>query len=235
MRWGMILSGSGGETNKSKPERQNVVLVEGGTIIISNTYGYIRVSTREQNEDRQFIALREMSIPAENIFMDKQSGKDFNRPQYKKLVRKLKPDDLLYIKSIDRLGRNYEEIQNQWRILTKEKKIDIVVLDMPLLDTRRGKDLMGTFLSDIVLQVLSFVAENERTNIRQRQREGIAAAKARGVRFGRPPRPLPENYHSAYQRWKAGAITGTAAAKECGMPLSTFRYRAEIYEKAKLL
>ena len=206
------------------------------TITIStNTYGYIRVSTREQNEDRQLIALREMAVPEQNIFMDKQSGKDFNRPQYKRLIRKLKPDDLLYIKSIDRLGRNYEEIQNQWRILTKEKKIDIVVLDMPLLDTRRGKDLMGTFLSDIVLQVLSFVAENERTNIRQRQREGIAAAKARGVRFGRPPRPLPENYHSAYQRWKAGTITGTAAAKECGMPLSTFRYRAEIYEKAKLL
>ena len=150
-------------------------------------------------------------------------------------MRKLKPDDLLYIKSIDRLGRNYEEIQNQWRILTKEKKIDIVVLDMPLLDTRRGKDLMGTFLSDIVLQVLSFVAENERTNIRQRQAEGIAAAKARGVRFGRPPRPLPENYHEAYRRWKDGKITGTAAAKACGMPLSSFRYRAEGYEKARLL
>ena len=208
---------------------------KGGTITISNTYGYIRVSTREQNEDRQLIALREMAVPEQNIFMDKQSGKDFNRPKYKKLVKKLKPDDLLCIKSIDRLGRNYEEIQNQWRILTKEKGIDIVVLDMPLLDTRRGKDLMGTFLSDIVLQVLSFVAENERTNIRQRQREGIAAAKARGVRFGRPPKPLPENYHSAYQRWKAGTITGTAAAKECGMPLSTFRYRAAIYEKAKLL
>ena len=200
-----------------------------------NTYGYIRVSTREQNEDRQLIALREMAVPEQNIFMDKQSGKDFNRPQYKKLMKKLKPDDLLYIKSIDRLGRNYEEIQNQWRILTKEKKIDIVVLDMPLLDTRRGKDLMGTFLSDIVLQVLSFVAENERTNIRQRQAEGIAAAKARGVRFGRPPRPLPENYRSAYLRWKSGKITGTAAARECGMPLSTFRYRAEVYEKAKLL
>ena len=200
-----------------------------------STYGYIRVSTREQNEDRQLIALREMSVPEQNIYMDKQSGKDFNRPQYKKLVKKLKPDDLLCIKSIDRLGRNYTEILEQWRILTKEKKIDIAVLDMPLLDTRRGKDLMGTFLSDIVLQVLSFVAENERTNIRQRQAEGIAAAKARGVRFGRPPRPLPENYHSAYLRWKAGAITGTAAAKECGMPLSTFRYRAEIYEKAKLL
>ena len=199
-----------------------------------STYGYIRVSTREQNEDRQLIALREMSVPEQNIYMDKQSGKDFNRPQYKKLVKKLKPDDLLCIKSIDRLGRNYAEILEQWRILTKEKKIDIAVLDMPLLDTRRGKDLMGTFLSDIVLQVLSFVAENERTNIRQRQAEGIAAAKARGVRFGRPPRPLPENYHSAYLRWKAGAITGTAAAKECGMPLSTFRYRAEIYENAPL-
>ena len=204
-------------------------------ITISNTYGYIRVSTRDQNEDRQLIAMRELSIPEKNVFLDKQSGKDFERPQYKKLVQKLKPDDLLYIKSIDRLGRNYGEILEQWRILTKEKGIDIVVLDMPLLDTRNGKDLMGTFLSDIVLQVLSFVAENERTNIRQRQAEGIAVAKARGVRFGRPPRPLPENYHDAYQRWKAGAITGTAAAKECGLPLSSFRYRAEIYEKAKLL
>ncbi len=207
---------------------------KGGKITIS-TYGYIRVSTREQNEDRQFIAMKEMSVPKENIFMDKQSGKDFERPQYKKLVRRMKKDDLLYIKSIDRLGRNYGEILEQWRGLTKKKGIDIVVLDMPLLDTRRGKDLMGTFLSDIVLQVLSFVAENERTNIRQRQAEGIAAAKAKGIRFGRPPKPLPENYHSAYQRWKAGEITGTAAAKECGMPLSTFRYRAEIYEKAKLL
>ncbi len=198
-------------------------------------YGYVRVSTREQNEDRQLIALGEMGVPEENIYMDKQSGKDFNRPQYKKLLKKIKKDDLLYIKSIDRLGRNYEEILEQWRILTKEKGVDIAVLDMPLLDTRRGKDLMGTFLSDIVLQVLSFVAENERTNIRARQAEGIAAAKARGVRFGRPPRPLPENYHDCYQRWKAGKITGTAAAKECGMPLSTFRYRAEVYEKAKLL
>ena len=198
------------------------------------TYGYIRVSTREQNEDRQLNALREISIPEENIFMDKQSGKDFNRPQYKKLMKKLKPDDLLCIKSIDRLGRNYEEIQVQWRILTKEKKIDIVVLDMPLLDTRRGKDLMGTFLSDIVLQVLSFVAENERTNIRQRQAEGIAAAKARGVRFGRPPKPLPENFPSACQRWKTGVITCTKAAQECGMPLSTFRDQAKIHEKNQL-
>ena len=197
-------------------------------------YGYIRVSSRDQNEDRQLIAMREIDVPEKNIYTDKQSGKDFERPQYKKLVRKLKRDDLLYIKSIDRLGRNYEEIQNQWRFLTKEKGVDICVIDMPLLDTRRGKDLVGTFLSDIVLQVLSFVAENERVNIRQRQAEGIAAAKARGVRFGRPPRPLPEGYHSAYQRWKAGKITGTAAARECGMPLSTFRYRAAIYEKSTL-
>ena len=198
-------------------------------------YGYIRVSTREQNEDRQLLALKELAIPEKNLFVDKQSGKDFERPQYRKMVRKLKKDDLLYIKSIDRLGRNYSEILDQWRILTKDKGVDIVVMDMPLLDTRRGKDLMGTFLSDIVLQVLSFVAENERMNIRQRQAEGIAAAKARGVRFGRPPKPLPENFHGLYQQWKNGKITGTAAAKLGGMPLSTFRYRAEIYEKAKLL
>lgn len=202
---------------------------------MSTVYGYIRVSTREQNEDRQRIALKEISVSEKNIFMDKQSGKDFDRPMYRKLVRRLKKDDLLYIKSIDQLGRNYAEILEQWRILTKEKGIDIVVLDMPLLDTRRGKDLMGTFLSDIVLQVLSFVAENERTNIRQRQAEGIAAAKLRGVRFGREPRPLPENFHQMYQQWKNGKITGTAAAKACGMPLSTFRYRADIYEKAKKL
>ena len=198
---------------------------------MNKEYGYIRVSTREQNEDRQMDAMRQMSVPAQNIFMDKQSGKDFDRPQYKKLIRRLKPDDLLYVKSIDRLGRNYKEIQDQWRVLTKEKGVDIVVLDMPILDTRRGKDLMGTFLSDIVLQVLSFVAESERSSIRQRQAEGIAAAKAKGVRFGRPAKPLPENYLSVYRRWKAGAITGTAAAAECGMPLSTFRYQAKIYEK----
>lgn len=202
---------------------------------MGSTYGYIRVSTREQNEDRQLIALREMGVPEGNLFLDKQSGKDFDRPAYKRLLRKLKEDDLLYIKSIDRLGRNYEEIQNQWRLLTKDRGVDICVLDMPLLDTRRGKDLVGTFLSDIVLQVLSFVAENERTSIRQRQAEGIAAAKARGVRFGRPPRTLPENFHSAYQRWKARKITGAAAARECGMPLATFRYRAELYEKSSIL
>lgn len=204
-------------------------------LIIAEIYAYIRVSTREQNEDRQLIAMNELQVLQKNIFIDKQSGKDFDRPQYKKLLKKLRKDDLLYIKSIDRLGRNYNEIQEQWRILTKEKGADIVVIDMPLLDTRRGKDLMGTFLSDIVLQVLSFVAENERANIRQRQAEGIAAAKAKGVRFGRVPKPLPSNFHTVYQRWKHGEITGTAAAKDCGMPLSTFRYRAEIYEKAGLL
>ena len=202
---------------------------------MGNIFGYIRVSSRDQNEDRQLIALKELAIPEKNIFIDKQSGKDFKRPQYRKMIRRVRKDDLLYIKSIDRLGRNYAEILEQWRILTKDKGIDIVVLDMPLLDTRRGKDLMGTFLSDIVLQVLSFVAENERTNIRQRQAEGIAAAKARGVRFGRPPSRLPDNFHDVYQRWKNVKITVTSAAKECNMPLSTFRYRAEIYEKAKLL
>ncbi len=196
----------------------------------TQTYGYVRVSSTEQNEGRQLLALDERSVPPGNIFVDKQSGKDFLRPQYQKMVRRLRPGDLLYILSIDRLGRNYKEIQNQWRVLTKEKEVDICVIDMPLLDTRSGKDLMGTFIADLVLQILSFVAQNERENIRKRQQQGIAAARARGVRFGRPPRPLPENYHSAYLRWKAGAITGAAAAQECGMPLSTFRYRAEQYE-----
>ena len=194
---------------------------------MGNLYGYIRVSTRDQNEDRQLIALRELKIPEKNIFMDKQSGKDFNRPQYKRLVRKLKKDDLLYIKSIDRLGRNYAEILEQWRLLTQTKGIDIVVLDMPLLDTRRGKDLMGTFLSDIVLQVLSFVAENERSNIRQRQAEGIAAAKARGVRLGRPPKPLPKSFFLAVERWKKGELSGKQAAEACSMPVSSFYYRAK--------
>ena len=189
-------------------------------------YGYVRVSTKDQNEDRQYIALRELCIPEENIFMDKQSGKDFVRPQYRRLVRRLKKDDLLYVKSIDRLGRNYTEILEQWRILTKEKGADIVVLDMPLLDTRRGKDLMGPFLSDIVLQVLSFVAENERSNIRQRQAEGIAAAKARGVRFGRPPLPLPENFQEVYRAWRGKQITLKQAAQACQMPEGTFYAKA---------
>ena len=178
------------------------------------------------------IALRELAVPERNIFIDKQSGKDFERPQYKKLLRKMKKDDLLCIKSIDRLGRNYEEILAQWRILTKDKGIDIMVLDMPLLDTRRGKDLMGTFLSDIVLQVLSFVAENERINIRQRQAEGIAAAKAKGVRFGRLPEPLPPNFHEVYQRWRLKKISVSEAAKECNMPRSTFFYKAKVYQNS---
>ena len=192
-------------------------------------YGYARVSTREQNEARQLDALTAAGIARRDIYLDKQSGKDFDRPQYKRLLRRLRRDDVLYIQSIDRLGRNYSDILEQWRILTKEKGVDIVVLDMPLLDTRRGKDLLGTFLADIVLQVLSFVAENERANIRQRQAEGIAAAKARGVRFGRPPKPLPAGFAGAYRQWRAGHITGTQAAKECGMPLATFRYKAEHY------
>lgn len=190
--------------------------------ILDHIYGYVRVSSKEQNEDRQMIALREISVPAKNIFVDKRSGKDFERPQYQKLLRKIKKDDLLYIKSIDRLGRNYDEILHQWQILTKEKGVDIVVLDMPLLDTRRGKDLMGTFLSDIVLQVLSFVAENERTNIRLRQAEGIAAAKARGVKFGRPPRSLPDNFYDVGIAWRNKELTLKEAAMLCDMPESTF-------------
>ena len=196
------------------------------------TYGYVRVSSREQNEDRQLDALREMEIAKRNIFIDKQSGKDFERPQYKRLVRKVKREDLIYIKSIDRLGRNYSEIQEQWRFLTKEKGADIVVLDMPLLDTRRGKDLMGTFLRDIVLQVLSFAAENERTNIRQRQAEGIAAAKARGVRFGRPQINMPEYFGKTVRSWERKEITVEEAVRRCGVSESTFyrrlrEYRAE--------
>lgn len=190
-------------------------------------FGYVRVSSREQNEARQIDALLGLDIPEGNLYIDKQSGKDFFRPSYLSMAARLEKDDLLYVKSIDRLGRNYNDILEQWRILTKEKGADIVVLDMPLLDTRRGKDLMGTFLSDIVLQVLSFVAENERTNIKQRQAEGIAAAKARGVRFGHPPRPLPKNWDDICRRWRSGEISATAAARECGWPLSTFRYRTK--------
>jgi len=176
--------------------------------------------------------MRELSVPERNLFMDKQSGKDFLRPQYQRMVRKLRPDDLLYVKSIDRLGRNYEEILDQWRILTKERGVDIVVLDMPLLDTRRGKDLMGTFLSDIVLQVLSFVAENERSNIRQRQAEGIAAAKARGVKFGRPPTPLPENFQQVHRDWRNKKLTLYEAATACAMPVGTFYAKAVRFENA---
>ena len=198
-------------------------------------YAYIRVSSKEQNEDRQRIAMLDFGIRPENIYLDKQSGKDFLRPGYLKLIKKLRFGDTLVIKSIDRLGRNYDEILEQWRVITKEKRAAVVVLDMPLLDTRQGRDLTGTLIADIVLQLLSYVAQTEREFIHQRQAEGIAAAKAKGVRVGRPPCPLPENFHQAYQRWKSGKITGTEAAQECGMPLSSFRYRAEIYEKAKLL
>lgn len=192
-------------------------------------YGYIRVSSIDQNEARQIDAMAKLGIDAKNLYMDKQSGKDFHRAQYARMVRKLKAGDVLFVGSIDRLGRNYADILEQWRYLTKAKKIDIVVLDMPLLDTRRGKGLLGTFISDLVLQVLSFVAENERDNIRKRQAEGIAAAKARGVIFGRPPEPLPDNFRTAYQAWVAGKITGIEAARECEMPLTTFRYRAKKY------
>ena len=198
-------------------------------------YAYIRVSTKEQRIDRQLEALKPYQVPQKNIYCDYQSGKNFIRPEYQKLLRRLQCKDLLIIKSIDRLGRNYSEILQQWQLITREIGADILVIDMPLLDTRRGKDLMGTFLSDIVLQVLSFVAENERSNIRQRQAEGIAAAKARGVKFGRPPKPLPENFHTVYQRWKNGKITGTRAAEECNMPITTFRYKADIYEKTNFL
>ena len=198
-------------------------------------YGYVRVSTTTQNVDRQLDEMFKQGLDEKQIYIDKQSGKDFERPNYQKMKKRLKENDLLIIKSIDRLGRNYEMIIEEWSSITKDIKADIVVIDMPLLDTRiEGKNLVGKFISDVVLQVLSFVAENERTNIRQRQAEGIAAAKARGVRFGRPPSRLPDNFHDVYQRWKNGKITGTSAAKECNMPLSTFRYRAEIYEKAKL-
>lgn len=195
-------------------------------------YGYVRVSSKDQNEDRQVITMKEMQVPDENIYVDKQSGKDFNRPQYKRLLHKVKPDDLIYIKSIDRLGRNYKEILEQWKVITKDKQVDLYVIDMPILDTRREKGLLGTFISDLVLTLLSYVAENERTTIRQRQAEGIAAAKARGVHFGRTPKPLPENFYEVYQRWKMKKITIAQAAQECGMPQTTFFERARAYEKS---
>ena len=201
---------------------------------MGNIYGYVRVSSRDQNEDRQLITMREMQVPVENIYVDKQSGKDFNRPQYKKLLRKVKPDDIIYIKSIDRLGRNYGEILDQWKLITKDKHVDLYVIDMPILDTRREKNLLGTFISDLVLTLLSYVAENERVNIRQRQAEGIAAAKARGVHFGRVPNPLPDNFYEVYQRWKMKKISVSQAAQECGMPQTTFFDRAKAYEKSTL-
>ncbi len=192
---------------------------------MSKVYGYIRVSSADQNEDRQLVALRSCKVPECNLFVDKQSGKDFERPEYRRMLRRLKRDDLLYVKSIDRLGRNYGEILEQWRLLTKEKGVDIVVLDMPLLDTRSGKDLMGTFIADLVLQILSFVAQNERENIRQRQAEGIAAAKARGVPFGRPALPLPENFEQVVSSWRNKEIDFASALQQTGMRPATFYRR----------
>lgn len=192
-------------------------------------YGYVRVSSTDQNEERQLIALRGKNVDEKNIYMDKQSGKDFNRPQYKKLVRKLRPGDLLYILSIDRLGRNYEEIQNQWRVLTKEKGIDICVIDMPLLDTRQGKDLMGTFIADLVLQILSFVAQSERENIKKRQAEGIAAAKARGVKFGRPEKEVPDDFGKIVKAWEQKRLSFSEVLKKCNMSEATFYRRLREY------
>ena len=193
------------------------------------TYGYARVSTREQKEDRQLIALEEAGVRRPALYIDKQSGKDFKRPEYQKMLLRLKKDDLLCIKSIDRLGRSYGEILEQWRMLTSEKGVDIVVLDMPLLDTRRGKDLMGTFLSDIVLQVLSFVAENERASIRQRQAEGIAAAKERGVHFGRPVVPVADNFSAIVLAWESGLLSFDDALEQSGLSYSTFYRRLREY------
>ena len=185
-------------------------------------YGYIRVSSRDQNEDRQVIAMREFGIVEKNLVIDKQSGKDFARPGYRRLLRKLKPNDTLVIKSIDRLGRNYDEVLEQWRLLTKEKQVDSVVLDMPLLDTRKGRDLIGTLISDIVLQLLSYVAQTEREFIHQRQAEGIAAAKARGVKFGRKPKERPAEYEHLRDEWRAGRISARAAARQLGVAHRTF-------------
>ena len=192
---------------------------------MSKVYGYVRVSSVDQNEDRQMIEMRRVGVPEGNIFTDKQSGKNFDRPNYKRLVRRLKEGDLLYILSIDRLGRNYEEIQNQWRILTKEKGVDIVVIDMPLLDTRQGKDLMGTFIADLVLQILSFVAQSEREKIRERQKQGIAAAKARGVRFGRPEKELPEEFPRLVKEWENKQLSLPELLKLCGFSEATFYRR----------
>lgn len=195
-------------------------------------YGYVRCSSRDQNEDRQMIALKEMGVTENQIYIDKQSGKDFDRPQYQRLLQKLDNDSVLYVKSIDRLGRNYADLNEQWRIITKEKGADIVVVDMPILDTRREKNLMGTFISDIVLALLSYIAENERMNIRQRQAEGIAAAKARGVKFGRPPIPIPDNFYGVHKQWREKKLTLKQAAKACNLAESTFYDKARAFERS---
>lgn len=192
-------------------------------------YGYVRVSSHDQNEVRQMAVMNENGILPEHIFMDKQSGKDFDRPQYQALLQFLQPGDALCVSSIDRLGRNYADIQEQWRILTREKGVDIRVFDMPLLDTSRDKDLLGTFIADLVLQILSFVSQNERENIRRRQAEGIAAAKARGVVFGRRPGPLPKAFDKALRLYSQGTLTAVQAAALCGMAETTFRRRAKIF------
>ena len=192
---------------------------------MSKVYGYVRVSSADQNEDRQMIEMDRVGVPQENIYIDKQSGKNFDRPNYKRLVRRLKEGDLLYILSIDRLGRNYEEIQNQWRILTKEKGVDIVVIDMQLLDTRQGKDLMGTFIADLVLQILSFVAQSEREKIRERQEQGIAAAKARGVRFGRPEIAVPNDFAQLVKAWEKKKLPLPELLQQCKMSEATFYRR----------
>lgn len=197
----------------------------------NKVYGYIRVSTREQNIERQMVSLFEAKVDKKNIFVDKQSGKDFQRPAYEKMMRHIQEGDLIIIKSIDRLGRNYHEIMEQWRIITKEKKADIRIQDMPLLDTTQTKDLLGTFISDVVLQLLSFVAENERDNIRQRQAEGIAAAKAKGVRFGKPKIPVPENFPELYQEWENSRISLQEFASICNMGRSTIYKHISAYRK----
>lgn len=196
-------------------------------------YGYMRVSTKEQHEDRQLVALLEVGVPRRNIYSDKQSGKDFDRPAYKKLVGKLKQGDRLYVKSIDRLGRNYKDIMEQWRIITKDTGADITILDMPLLDTANHSDLLGTFISDIVLQLLSFVAENERENIRKRQAEGIAAAKARGVKFGQPERELPADFPKMCRMYEEGKMTVAEIAERSGLAVSTTYCRIKKLRKAK--
>ena len=198
-----------------------------------SVYGYVRVSTVDQNEERQMVEMRRFQIPEKKIYIDKQSGKDFNRPRYKALLSKLRKGDLLYILSIDRLGRNYEEIQDQWRYLTKVKEVDISVIDMPILDTRNGKDLMGTFLADIVLQVLSFVAQNERENIRKRQAQGIAAAKAKGIKFGRPFLSVPDEFPSLVRDWRLGKLRAEEVAKKCNMSIATFYRRLREYDCAQ--
>lgn len=197
----------------------------------SKVYGYIRVSTREQNIERQLISLRDAGIADKNIFIDKQSGRNFQRPAYARMMKRIREGDLLIVKSIDRLGRNYQEIMEQWRIITKEKKADIRILDMPLLDTTKTKDLLGTFISDVILQLLSFVAENERDNIRQRQAEGIAAAKARGVRFGKPMIPMPDNFPELYVRWEVNDISINELARLCNMGRSTMYKRIGEYRE----